>query len=251
MKDVLSLCYHAVSDDWPADLAMPAARMRTQIETLLGRGYEPVTFSEALDRQGSARLLSVTFDDGFRSVLDQAFPLLQELGVPATLYVPSDHVGSAQMAWPGLDRWVGGPHEHELAAMDASDLKRLIDGGWEIGSHTVTHPKLTTVADEPLERELRESRERLEALLGRPCRSIAYPYGDVDRRVADAAVAAGYDNGAGLAAYGGASDHMQWPRVGVYRPDTPGRFKLKVSRLARATRLAGARHALSRALRRG
>ena len=171
--------------------------------------------------------------------------------MPATLYVPSDHVGSPRMAWPGLDRWVGGPHEHELAAMGSDGLKRLIDAGWEIGSHTVTHPKLTSIADEPLERELRESRERLEALLDRPCRSIAYPYGDVDQRVAEAAAAAGYDNGAGLAGYGGANDVMQWPRVGVYRPDNSRRFALKVSRVARATRLAGARHALAQMAGRG
>ena len=57
MNDTLSLCYHAVSDDWPADLAMPAARMREQVQTLLDRGYEGVTFTEALERRGSGEAL--------------------------------------------------------------------------------------------------------------------------------------------------------------------------------------------------
>ncbi len=250
MKDVLSLCYHAVSDTWPADLAMPAGRMREQIQQLLDRGYRPVTFSEALDDSASGRLLAVTFDDGFRSVLERGLPVLRELGVPATLYVPSDHIGSPAMAWAGLDRWLGGPHEHELAAMEEPELRELMDAGWEIGSHTVSHPRLTQVDDSQLEEELRRSREALEERLDRHCPSIAYPYGDVDDRVARAAVAAGYANGAGLAGYGGAGDPMRWPRVGVYLPDTPRRFALKVSRLARLTRVAGARHAVASALTR-
>ena len=218
VRDVISLCYHAVSDTWPADLAMPAARMRDQVQKLLERGYRPVTFTEAMDESATGRLLAVTFDDGFRSVLERGLPVLRELGVPATLYVPSEHIGSPAMAWPGLDRWVGGPHEAELAAMEEPELTQLLDAGWEIGSHTATHPRLTQVDDAQLETELRRSREALEARLGRPCPSIAYPYGDVDDRVARAAVAAGYSNGAGLAGYGGAGDRMQWPRIGVYLP---------------------------------
>ena len=250
VRDVISLCYHAVSDTWPADLAMPAARMRDQVQKLLNRGYRPVTFTEAMDESATGRLLAVTFDDGFRSVLERGLPVLRELGVPATLYVPSEHIGSPAMAWQGLDRWVGGPHEAELAAMEEPELTQLLDAGWEIGSHTATHPRLTQVGDAQLEAELRRSREALEARLGRPCPSIAYPYGDVDDRVARAARAAGYSNGAGLAGYGGAGDRMQWPRIGVYLPDTPRRFALKVSRLARVTRVAGAKHAVSSALAR-
>jgi peptidoglycan/xylan/chitin deacetylase (PgdA/CDA1 family) len=72
--------------------------------------------------------------------------------------------------------------------------------------------------------------------MGRPCRSIAYPYGDVDARVIAAARAAGYDVGASLPKRFGSRDPLDWPRVGVYHVDDLRRFKLKVSRLTRLLR---------------
>ena len=87
------------------------------------------------------------------------------------------------MAWPGIDGWLGTEHEHELQPLSWDELRRLQDAGWEIGSHACSHPYLTRLGDDELERELGESRRRLETELGRPCRSLAYPYGDHDERV--------------------------------------------------------------------
>ena len=81
----------------------------------------------------------------------------------------------------GVDtRW-----ESELAVMGWGELARLAEVGWEIGSHTRTHPGLPRLDDEPLRDELEGSRAEVEEHLGRPCRSLAYPYGDLDGRVAE------------------------------------------------------------------
>jgi peptidoglycan/xylan/chitin deacetylase (PgdA/CDA1 family) len=105
-----------------------------------------------------------------------------------------------------------------------------------VGSHTCSHPRLTTVGDEQLAKELRESKAACEEGMGRPCRSIAYPYGDVDARVIDATRAAGYELAAALPKRHGSRDPLDWPRVGVYHGDDLRRFKLKVSPLLRRLR---------------
>ncbi len=73
------------------------------------------------------------------------------------------------------------------------------------------------------------SREECERRLGVPCETLAYPYGDVDRRVAEAAMAAGYAGTAALSMSPELPTPFCWPRVGVYQVDGPRSFKLKVS----------------------
>jgi peptidoglycan/xylan/chitin deacetylase (PgdA/CDA1 family) len=95
-----------------------------------------------------------------------------------------------------------------------------------VGSHTVTHAHLTRVTDGELARELKESRERLEAELARPCRFLAYPYGEEDDRVRRAARAAGYEAAFGLSS-DRAPDRYAVPRVGIWRKDGLARVTLK------------------------
>ena len=250
--DVLALCYHAVSPDWQADLSVAPRRLERQLRFLVSRGYRGATFSDALSAPHGERILAVTFDDGYRSVRELAFPILARFGVPGTVFVTTDFVGGDRpMAWPGIDRWLEGPHEPELTAMTWDDARFLAGSGWEIGSHTRSHPKLTELGDEALAEELRGSRRRCEGQLDLPCRAVAYPYGVADSRVVAAAHDAGYRFGAGLRTpY--LPDIGRWPRIGVYRGDTLLRFRVKTSpalqRLrSRALwrRLQSARRALS------
>lgn len=233
--DTLILCYHALSPTWPADLSVAPAAFAEQLGQLAKAGYRGVTFSDAVRRQARGKEVAVTFDDGFTSVVAHAKPVLDELGWPATLYaVTSFAEGGRPLCWDGIDHWVG-EYDDELRSLDWDGLRALRDDGWEIGSHTVTHPWLTRTDDETLERELAGSYAAVEEALGE-CESIAYPYGDVDERVIAAAGRAGYAYGAALPARWGEIGALEWPRVGVYRPDDLRRFRLKTSRLVRRTR---------------
>ena len=246
MSDLLVLCYHAVSENWPANMSVSPVDLAAQLETLVRRGYTGATFSDALTQQRTGRTLVVTFDDGLRSIGSLAFPILARLGLPGTVYVPTGFVGTERpMAWPGVDRWIGGPHEGELVPMDAGELRELAGSGWEIGSHTRSHPRLPELGDEELSVELRSSKAEVEDLVGMPCRSIAYPFGHVDRRVANAAGGAGYAAGAALAGYELGFDRLRWPRIGINQLDSARRFALKVSPVARRVRLARLRHAVT------
>lgn len=186
--------------------------------------------------------VAITFDDAYRSVLELAKPILDSHGMRASVYVPTDWAGREEpMTWPGIDQWLGGPHEHELTCMTWEQLGGLEAAGWEVGSHTRSHPRLSQVADDAeLADELEGSRRVCEERLGRPCEAIAYPYGDHDERVVEAAGRAGYRYGLTLPARLHAERELAWPRVGIYHVDRGARFRLKVSpplRKLRASRL--------------
>jgi peptidoglycan/xylan/chitin deacetylase (PgdA/CDA1 family) len=237
LSDVLVLCYHAVSEDWPAELSVTPGRLREQLEWLVRRGYRGVTFAEAVLEPARGRTVAVTFDDAFRSVRERAAPILAELGLPGTVFVPTGFPGrSAPMAWPGIDQWLGGPHEAELRPLSWPELGELAEAGWEVGSHTRTHPRLTTLDAARLEDELAGSRAECERQLGRPCRTLAYPYGDHDERVAEAAGRAGYSAAGTLPSRLRAGGPLRWPRVGVYHRDDARRFRAKASPAVRRLR---------------
>jgi peptidoglycan/xylan/chitin deacetylase (PgdA/CDA1 family) len=237
MGDALVLCYHAVSERFPAPLSVTPAALHAQLSMLAERGYRGVTFTQLVQGPRDGRRLAVTFDDAYASVAQLARPILDELGMPGTVFVPTGHVGTGHpMAWPGIDRWHGTEHEGELVGMSWEDLRALSAAGWEVGSHTRSHPRLTGLGNDELRAELEGSRRECEEALGEACVSIAYPYGDVDSRVAAAAGAAGYRTGAALPGRPHRAESLRWPRVGVYHGDGKGRFRLKASCTLRALR---------------
>jgi peptidoglycan/xylan/chitin deacetylase (PgdA/CDA1 family) len=219
MSDTLVLCYHGVSEDWPADFSISPGRLADQVRGFLDRGYRPATFTAAVTGGPGGRVLVVTFDDAYTSVSELAQPLLAELGVPATVFAPTAQVGEPEpRGWEGTDEWVGTRWAGELAVMGWDELGALAEAGWEIGSHTRTHPHLTRIGNEQLAEELERSRAEVEAGLGRPCLSFAYPYGDLDARVARAARAAGYAAAGGvLPGRLSAGDPLRFPRISVGR----------------------------------
>ena len=238
---MLVLCYHAISDGWPADLSVTHRQLEKQLRFLVAQGYRGATFNEAVNDPPAKKTLAVTFDDAYRSVLRLAYPVLSSLGLPGTVFVATDFVDSeSPMSWPGIEQWRGGPFEVELSCMSWQELGWLGDAGWEIGSHSRSHPRLTTIDDQSLATELCGSRELCEERLRRPCHSLAYPYGDVDLRVIEAAQEAGYRVAADLPDRFSSTSPLRWPRVGIYRQDTDRRFRLKVSRTVRRLRASPA-----------
>jgi peptidoglycan/xylan/chitin deacetylase (PgdA/CDA1 family) len=237
MNDPVVLCYHALSPTWEAALSTTPAQFERQIGLLVARGYRGATFTEAVSSRGRGRVMAVTFDDAYRSVFERALPILERYGLPATVFAPTDHIGLERpMCWPGIDRWLGGPDEAELIPMSWAQLGALAELGWEIGSHTASHPHLTQTDDATLADELARSKAACEEHLERTCVSIAYPYGDVDARVIAAAARAGYSAAAALPTNLSSRDVLAWPRIGVYHADHDHRFRLKVSPVIRRLR---------------
>ncbi len=240
MSKALVLCYHAVSSSWNAPLAIGAQTLERQITLLLRLGWTAARFSDAVLEPKAAKTLAITFDDAYASVTDQAVPLLRELGVPGTVFVPTTYVTHHRpLAWDGTDQWLKTPFEQELTPMTWENLGELVASGWEVGSHTLTHPHLPRCDDATLERELAESREECMSRLGGDVFSLAYPYGDVDQRVAEAARHAGYRTAAGLPGSLRTFSARNYPRLGVYAKDVPWRLALKVARHSSAAMRVG------------
>jgi peptidoglycan/xylan/chitin deacetylase (PgdA/CDA1 family) len=228
--DVLVLCYHAVSERWRSPLTISPGALERQLGRVLDRGYEPVTFTRAVLDPPAARTVAVTFDDAFRSVRDVALPVLRRLGVPATVFAPTALVGRPEpMAWAGLEAWGRGPHADELRGLAWDELAELAAAGWEIGSHTRTHPRLPDLDDAALADELHGSRTDCAAALGRPCQALAYPYGAVDARVVRAAAAAGYRAAASPLGRPLGHPRLAFPRIGLYERDEHARLHTKLS----------------------
>lgn len=209
-----------------------------QLAMLARRGYSGVPARDALAGRAPDRAVILTFDDAYRSVLELAKPILDRHGMRASVYVPTDWAGREEpMSWPGVDQWLGGPHERELTCMTWDQLGELEEAGWEVGSHTRSHPRLPEVADDgELAAELEGSRVECEERLGRRCESIAYPYGAYDERVVQAAGRAGYRFGLTLPKALHPPRELAWPRIGIYHVDRGWRWRLKVAPAFRALR---------------
>jgi len=230
----VALAYHGVDDvdpsADPARLVVSPGRLEAHMRLLRRLGYRFATAEEALDAGGLGRRMAVlTFDDGFVDWLTVALSLLERLGVRASFYV-----------CPGL--W--GDQHPDVAGeagrlLDEGQARRLHEAGMELGAHSLTHPDLRRLDDGELRDQLAGSKAAVERITGRPCRTMAYPFGLHDERVQSAAREAGY----GLA-WGwlpGPWRPFAAPRIVGPPRHGAGRLALKLLGLRRPDRLPGVR----------
>jgi peptidoglycan/xylan/chitin deacetylase (PgdA/CDA1 family) len=159
-----------------------------QMACLKRLGLRGVSIGEGLwhlARHRADRVIALTFDDGYADNLHCAAPILHEYRFGATCYVVTGCLGQHNL-WDAEALRVRKP------LMTASELKAWLAQGFELGSHTRTHPRLPTLDDDASEAEISGSREDLERIAGVPIEHFCYPYGAFDARVARHVEAAGY-----------------------------------------------------------
>lgn len=138
------------------------------------RTFRVVPLSQQLDQLGREQCggtLSITFDDGYLDNFENAAPILERFGLPATFFVATGFIGTDHVAWwdrslPNAPRW-----------MDWDQVRSLHARGFEIGCHTVTHANLGSVSPETALQEITDARDRLHTELGTDADLFAYPYG--------------------------------------------------------------------------
>jgi len=206
------LMYHVISRAPPGapnpHLWVAPRLFARQMYALARAGYQAVTLRQVLRAwtRGAplpARPIVLSFDDGDRSQALHAAPLLKRLGRVGVLDLELHDVG------PG--------------AIPSRSVKRLVAEGWELASHTMTHPDLTRVSARRLRWELAASRAAIRRRFGATPQVFCYPFGVFDRRVAGAVRDAGYR--AALSTRPGiarpAGDRYALPRVRVNAGESP------------------------------
>ncbi len=176
---VIVLMYHSVPTG-----GLP--RFIRQVETMAGMGR--IIPLEQLDGgvEGN-RLFAITFDDGFRSTVQNGLSFLAERGVPATLFFPSGCLGKNPP-------WVTDPsHPYAGETLIEEDELRNLPPGVTVGSHGVSHRRLTGASAPEARRELADSKGTLERITGKPVRFLAFPFGAYDVGILSLARDSGYE----------------------------------------------------------
>jgi peptidoglycan/xylan/chitin deacetylase (PgdA/CDA1 family) len=201
------------------------AVFRAQIGLLLGAGFRFVTvaaFAERAIRHGPPPgLIALSFDDGMDDNHQVVLPILREHRIPATVYVSTGLIGKA-------NPWMASNSGARM--MTADELRDLVSAGFEIGSHTVTHPDLSELDYESCLREMVDSRRALEDLLDTPIRTFAYPFCNYGPAALAAARAAGFT--AAVTCHGrGSWDRYELRRAMITGKDGITIFLLKLTEL--------------------
>lgn len=224
------LCYHAVQRGWGSALSVSPEAFENHA-AWLARARRVVGLDTALSEMSPSgrlprRTVAVTFDDGFASVFDHAFPILSRYGMPATIFLVAGTLASGGRP---ID-WVDDPPSHALTTLSMDQILEMQEAGVRFGSHSFAHHDLTSLSEEECQRDLRDSRDLLEDLLGTPVRHLAYPRGLHDERVRRAAAKAGFTHGLALPESPQLIGPYSVPRVGVYPSDDGLALRVKTSR---------------------
>lgn len=185
MGEPVILMYHSVEPytEDPYRVTVRPERFERQLRWLHRRGLRGVSMRDLRTATDPRGLVGLTFDDGYADFATRALPALRRYGFGATVYVVAGQIG-------GRNAWdADGPRK---PLMTADTIRRVADTGIEIGSHSLTHPRLPTVDDRTLQDEIGESRGALQRLIGGPVDGFCYPYGAAGAREVAMVAAAGY-----------------------------------------------------------
>lgn len=217
------LMYHGVgrvAAD-PFGLFVSPQRFREQMRILRSLGLRGVSLGElgdAVTRRGAGGLVGITFDDAYRDVLGWVPPVLERHGFTATVFAVSGLLG-------GKNVWDPPPRR---GLMDAGDLRDLVLQGWEVGSHSSSHVRLSGLDADRLRHEVAGSRAALAEVTGVAPRTFCYPYGDADAAAVRAVHEAGYSYACAVWRLAGPPTRLAIPRVGVVERDRGLRFAAKL-----------------------
>jgi len=184
------LCYHHFDEDCHSSLCTPVSLFEEQMRYLKDKGYRVIPMRALLGFLNYRNALPqkaviLTIDDGYRSAYDIAFPILKKYGFTATLFIYTDFI------------------EASTSALTWDHIRAMKDGGFEVGSHTLSHCDLTKRREgEEMEaylarivKELRLSKEIIDDQLNQDTSYLAFPYGEHNQRVLNLCEEVGYKMG--------------------------------------------------------
>ena len=187
----LIFMYHRIARGFSRDrYTVSAEQFGSQMSFLVEHGYRVTSLRDFVsslegDTFPPARSIVITFDDGFENTFDQALPILETNAMPATFFLVSGQLGKSSA-------WMDHSPSPADRLMDWSQALQLHRRGFEVGSHTCSHPRLTDIDPVEARREIEVSKRVLEDRLGCSIEAFAYPFGVHDNAVRDLVRDAGY-----------------------------------------------------------
>jgi peptidoglycan/xylan/chitin deacetylase (PgdA/CDA1 family) len=177
------ICYHSINKDpsGKSSIIISPEKFRQHLKAIKDNGYTTLTMAQFNDyilgdKPIPEKSVLITFDDGYKDNYTNAFPILKEFNMNATIFVISSYLDGKEY-------------------MSPSDVKEMSDYGIDIESHTVSHLRLSELSYEQQYNELKNSKEALEKLTGKPITSVAYPEGKYNDDTIKAVTEAGYAMG--------------------------------------------------------
>lgn len=249
------LCYHSVDPGWESPLAVEPDRFALHARWL-SRQRTVLPLADAVHRMDAAgrlprRLAALTFDDGFSGVTTYAAPVLARFGLPATVFLVAETLTRAGRP---VD-WVDTPGHQPPTTLQRDQVLDLQAAGITFESHSWAHRDLTALGFDACVRDLRDSRQLLSDLLGRPVTMLAYPRGRHDADVRAAAQRAGYQYAFALPERAEPPGPFALPRVGVHRGNGVATLAIKCApgylSARHAPALVGAHRGFAGLVRRG
>lgn len=222
-RSIPVLCYHQVTPEPKGLFELSVNNFREQLSLLKARGYASLNSQNLLDYLSGrhnpvGKPVMITFDDGFRSVYDYAFPIMKEFGFIGVLCVYPSFIGAGN-------------------AMTWEQINEMIQAGWSVESHSMTHANI--IKDTPtgnisrqafFTREIIESGTIIERKTGCKPLFMVWPYGIYTRETLEFAGTAGYAGS--LTVDGGANyrdlDPFLIKRQVIYKTDDRQKFLIRL-----------------------
>ncbi len=229
---VTMLMYHVIATPQNAAEARfcrtPDA-FRKDMEQIQQAGYQVIPFATVLEGIAGKieipdKAVAITFDDGVACAYENALPILQEFGYPASVFVVSSLIG-------GYNDWCeifGFPRRRMLTAYE---IRALTESGVDIGSHTLSHVWLGKTEDASVVKEVQDSKAILEDILGQRISHFAYPFGSWSPFARNAVIEAGYTGACSTMSGRNRKDTDPYllRRSEIKGNDAPWQFRLKLS----------------------
>lgn len=230
---MLILAYHRVNPEVRDGLSVAPSTLRQHLETLISRGWSNAVLEEEIGSEPAAlprNTFAVTFDDGYQDNFVHALPVLQDLGVRATVYLVSDMIDSPE-PFPWLKLASSRDFDHLDLHMTTAQLETAAAKGvFTYGSHTATHPMLSELDRDAATEEIAASKADLEHRLGVDITTFCYPAGNFTDETVEIVAAAGFEAAVVTPNRYIPETMHTLHRVGIYSHITPRLFSIKISR---------------------
>ena len=170
------LSYHSIGED-TSPISLKTKIFEKQINFLKKLGYISINFNEI--NLNKTNQIIITFDDGYKDILINALPILKSSNFKATCFFVTNHIGKNNQWDKKKDKF------REKNIMSNDDIKKWLDSGMSVQSHSHNHVDLTKLSNADIIKELKISKKYFKDKFNIETDVFCYPFGKVNKNVYD------------------------------------------------------------------